>query len=277
MSQELSQALTTWSWDPSVWIGVLLLVGLYLSAIGPLRSRFKDSKPPRRSQILWFLIGMLSALLALESPLDGISDTYLFSAHMIQHMLLTLVVPPLLLLGTPGWLLRPLLRHSFVMKIAQVLTKPIVAFGVFNFTFLVWHLPSLYEATLQNESIHILEHLLFMATGVVGWWPILSPLPEPPRLSYAGQILYIFLSVVPMMILSALLVFATTVLYPTYAAAPRIFGLTVLADQQLGGLVMWTLGGSVYLCALGLASSAWMGSKRAQGTQRMSLTSRKDI
>ena len=248
-----------WSWEPSIWIGIALLVGAYLCAIGPLRTRFSSSEPVPRTQAAWFLLGAGVLLLALVSPLDELSDRYFFSAHMLQHLLLSLVAPPLLLLGTPGWILRPLLRRPRLAQVMRILTTPWVAFASFNIVFLAWHLPILYEATLHNESIHILEHLLFIATGVLNWWPILSPLPELPRLSPAGQLLYLFLEAVPGMVLGALIVFAPNVLYPTYADALRPLGLDPMADQQIAGQVMWMLGGFIYLAALAAVFFAWLG------------------
>ena len=256
----LSEAslLAAWNWEPSIVVGVAIFLGTYLAAIGPLRSHFAASTPVARSQIAWFTAGALVILSALVSPLDEIGDGYLFSAHMVQHLLLTLVAPPLLLLGTPGWLLRPLLRAGSLRRMLQVLTSPPVAFLLFNATFFIWHVPALYEATLHNEAIHISEHLLFMVTGLLNWWPILSPLPELPRLSPPTQILYLFLEGIPATILGALIVFAAKPLYPTYAAAPRAFGVDSMADQQLSGLVMWMPGGMIYLLALSLVFFTWL-------------------
>ncbi len=250
--------LGAWNWAPSILVGLAGFLGVYLAAIGPLRTRFAASSPVARTQIAWFTAGALVVLLALVSPLDEIGDGYLFSAHMIQHLLLTLVAPPLLLLGTPGWLLRPLLRAGSIRRVLRLLTSPLVAFILFNATFLIWHMPTLYEATLHNEAIHITEHLLFMATAMLNWWPVLGPLPQLPRLSPPTQILYLFLEGVPATILGALIVFAATPLYPTYAAAPRVFGLDSIADQQLAGLVMWMPGGMIYLLALSLVFYTWL-------------------
>jgi putative membrane protein len=261
MSRGLLFALTAWDWQPSVLIGVVLLVGAYLCAVGPWRTRFRTSEPVKRTQVAWFLLGAFVILFALVSPLDALGDEYLFSAHMVQHLLLTLLVPPLLLMGTPGWMLRPLLRYPVVARVARVLTMPVVAFALFNANFLAWHFPVFYEATLHSETIHIVEHLLFMATGVLNWWPILSPLPELPRLPYPGQILYLVLETVPIAALSALIVFSSAVLYPTYAAAPRLFGLSALSDQQIGGLIMWVPGGLVYWTAWSLVFFKWLGQE----------------
>jgi cytochrome c oxidase assembly factor CtaG len=265
MSQDLLLALTAWDWQPSVLIGAALLVGVYLGAIGPWRARFRTSRPVGRAQVVWFLLGAFVILFALVSPLDTLGDEYLFSAHMVQHLLLMLVAPPMLLMGTPGWMLRPFLRYPAVARTARVLTVPVMAFGLFSANFLVWHFPVFYEATLHSETVHIVEHLLFMATGVLNWWPILSPLPELPRLPYPGQILYLVLETVPTAALSALLVFSSAVLYPTYAAAPRLFGLSALSDQQIGGLIMWVPGGLIYLGALTAVFFAWFEREEHAG------------
>jgi putative membrane protein len=251
------QALHEWNWDPSIWIGVGLLILLYLGAAGPFRSRFKDSQPLSRWQMTWYLLGAFVILFALVSPLDSTGDEYLFSTHMLQHLLLTLVAPPLLLLGTPGWMLRPLLKSAWVKSILRILTTPVLAYLLFNLDFLAWHIPIFYEATLENESIHIIEHLSFIFTAILNWWPMLSPLDELPRLPAPAQILYLFLDGVPTTVLSAIIVFANNVLYPTYAAAPRAFGISALTDQSIAGLIMGMPGGMIYLFALTIVFFRW--------------------
>jgi putative membrane protein len=250
--------LLEWNWDPSILIGLTLFVGAYSAVANVWRARFVDAQPVTRAQCVWFMLGALTIFVALASPLDEWSDRYLFSAHMTQHLLLTLVAPPLLLIGTPGWMLRPFLRVPLIAQGARVLTMPLVAFALFNGNFLLWHLPTLYEATLQNTTIHIVEHLLFMATGVLNWWVILSPLSELPALPAPAQILYLFLSAVPATILGAIFVFAPDALYPTYAAAPRVFGMSANDDQIVSGLIMAMPGGMIYLLALSIVFFAWM-------------------
>jgi cytochrome c oxidase assembly factor CtaG len=259
MSESVSEALMEWNWQPSIVIGLALLVVAYLGAAGVFRDRFPESRPVPRAQLASFLAGAFTLLFALVSPLDEISDHYLFSAHMVQHLLLTLVAPPLLLMGTPGWILRPLLRYRAVYRACRILTMPILAFALFNLNFLIWHVPFLYEATLENENIHIVEHLLFISTAILNWWPILSSLAEWPRLPYPAQILYLFLDAVPSTVLGAILVFAPEVLYPTYKAAPPIFGISALDDQVMSGLIMAMPGGMVYLIALSIIFFVWLG------------------
>ncbi len=269
MNAGLERWWLAWDWEPSVVAGIGILVCGYLLLTGPFRSRFTTSQPARPAQVAWFISGALVLFLALVSPLDFLGDHYLFSAHMAQHVLIALVAPPLLLLGTPQWLLRPLLCFPPVRFAAVTLTRPLVAFALFNGVFLAWHLPSLYQAALQDETIHIFEHLLFIATGILNWWPVLSPLPELPRLSPPAKILYIFLEETPTAILSALLVFASVSFYTAYAAAPRVFDLSPLADQQIAGFIMWVPGQLIYLAALSVVFFTWIRDReRAESGQR---------
>jgi putative membrane protein len=223
---------------------LLLLEGGYLLAVGPLRSRFvwPQLVRPSRRQLVLFSLGVFVIFLAEGTPIHELSEQYLFSVHMAQHLLLTMLAVPLLLLGTPPWLIRPLLDHPLLGAALRWATRPLIAIVLFNGTLAFWHLPQFYELTLWDHNAHILEHLLFMATAVCLWWPVLSPLPELPRLSYPLQMLYLFVQSLVPAVIASLITFADRMIYPTYAAAPRIAPLTPLADQQLGGLIMKTVG-----------------------------------
>ena len=166
----------TWNWEPSLLIGLALQAGVYLACVGPLRHLFPGSEPVSPGRIQTFLLGNLVLFVALVSPLDTLGDVYLLSAHMIQHLLITLIAPPLLLAGTPRWLFRPLLRLPYALQVGRVITHPVFAFLVYNIVFTGWHLPVLYEATLHSLPIHILEHIMFIVTATLTWWPIFSPL-----------------------------------------------------------------------------------------------------
>jgi putative membrane protein len=266
--------LTAWNWEPSIVIGTALIVGLYLYGIGPLRRKYQLATEVKRGQVVAFLLGVFIMFLALVSPLDELGDSYLFSAHMVQHLFITLVGPPLLLIGTPGWLLRPLWRNRTVFLIARVFTFPALAFLLYNANFWLWHAPPLYNATLENQGIHILEHVTFIVFGILNWWPIFSPSEELPRLSLGGQILYIFLTGMPTVALGAGLTFFPP-LYAPYLAAPRIWGLSAAVDQQLGGLIMWIPGNIFYIVIVSILFIQWMQKQDAK--QRASEASLDDV
>jgi putative membrane protein len=248
--------LTRWTWEPSVVIGLLLLTAVYAYAVGPLRRRLDLGPPAARGQISAFVLAQLVLILALLSPLDELGDTYLFSAHMVQHLLLAAVWPPLFLMALPTWLVRPVFRHAVIAPVALFLTYPVVAIAAFNLDVYLWHVPVLYDATLANTGVHILEHLTFMAFGALNWWPVLSPLPEQ-RLAYPLQVLYLFADGMFMMVIGIVFTFAPVVFYPPYASAPRLWGISALADQQLGGLIMWYPGNVPYGVLLVIAFYRW--------------------
>lgn len=259
-----------WPLYPSVVAGLLILAAGYFLAVTRWRDRFAGSAPVPRGRVAAFLGGLACIAVALQTPLDTLSDTYLFSAHMVQHLLLTLVGPPLLLYGTPSWLLRPLVQPRPLLLLGRVLTGPLVAFALFNVVFLAYHVPSVLDPVLTSELAHAVTHLLFIATAVITWWPVLSPLPELPRLPYPGQMLYLFLQTLPAQILGAILTLAETSFYSHYQAAPRLWeDITPTVDQQLGGLIMWVGGGTFYLGVFVVVFLRWAALNEAGETQRV--------
>lgn len=226
-----------------------------------------DERPSQR-QVMYFFYAVVAVVVALTSPLHDLGEQYLFTAHMAQHLLLTLVMPPLLLASVTPGMLRPLLRPPRAMAAARAVTRPVVAFLLCNFVFAVAHLPNLYDLTLRNHNVHILEHLLFTATAVILWWPLLSPLPELPRIGFAVQLLYIFLQVLPGSLIGGLITNTDSPIYPFYAAAPRITDLTPVQDQQLGAIVMWVGGGTFWLIAFTVVFFKWAARDMAEEKRR---------
>lgn len=185
-----------------------------------------------------FAAGMVVLLGALNGPMHDLSERYLFSVHMLQHLLLTLVVPPLILLSLPPGgvdaLVTPLGRP------ARLLTRPLLAFALPSAVLAIWHFPRFYDAALEHHGIHIAMHLSFLAGATLLWWPVVARGRVLPRLTPAGQMLYLFGLSLPMMFVGALIALADHPLYDTYAQAPRLSALlTPLEDQRLGGLLMW--------------------------------------
>ncbi len=255
--------LTQWNWEPSILIATVLITGLYLYAIGPLRKRYFPEEPVKTGQTVSFLLGIFFMFLSLVSPLDELGDSYLFSAHMVQHLVLTMIGPPLLVIGTPGWFIKPLVRNKIAFRVAKALTYPAVAFVLYNVDFWLWHAPPLYNATLENQNIHILEHLTFIVFGILNWWPIFSQSKDLPRLSIGGQILYLFLSGMPSVLLGAGLTFSPP-LYAPYIAAPRVWGISAATDQQLGGLIMWVPVSISYIVVMSVLFIRWMQQQEAK-------------
>src|SRR5688572_9111826 len=230
-----------------VLVGVLLLAALYTRAIVVHR------RPTPLAQPLAFFGGCAALLVALNGPLHDLSDYYLASAHMVQHLILTLVAPPLWLAGTPGYVLdgalEPVLRRRIGRVVAATLTRPLVALAIYAVALIGWHLPGPYNAALERHGWHVVEHVVLLASAVLAWWPILSASRRLPALPYAAQLLYLFVFGIPMTVVAAFVTGAERPLYPWYASAPRLFGLTPLADQQLGGIIMWVPAGIVPLVA----------------------------
>jgi putative membrane protein len=257
--------LRSWSWQPAILLSLGLVAagyayGFYYLRRRGLLERLLQQGLIRRSQPWYFGAGLATLGLALLSPIDTLSNV-LFLMHMTQHILLVMVAAPLILLGLPAPFMRPLIQNARLKAGLAWLTHPFVAFMLYNLTLIAWHAPALYDAALRNRFIHDLEHAMFFYTAVLSWWPLLSPVRELPRLSYPAQMLYIFLIAIPGGILGAVLVFADTIFYPTYAAAPRLWGLTALADQQAAALVMMVPGKAIYLIALTVVFFIWFNQE----------------
>ena len=246
-----------WESHNSTIIGLAILSLLYLYAIGPRRRRAGIVERVSPWRIASFFSGILVAFFALNGPIHDLSDTYLFSVHMVQHLMLTQLMPPLLLLGLPAFALRPLTSPAWVQAAGRVLSRPPVAFAIYSLTFSAWHLQPAYDLMMRNHNMHIVTHLMFMVTAVILWWPVVSPLPEFPRLSPAGAMGYLFLASLPMMFVAALITLADGVLYPWYTAAPRVWGLSPLSDQKIGGLIMWIPGGMFYWLVMSVIYFRW--------------------
>jgi putative membrane protein len=245
--------LSWWRWSihPSTVIGIAALGGIYIWAARRL------GREPTTAQKIFFASGLLVMFASLNGPLHDLSDDYLFSAHMVQHLVLTFAIPPLLLAGTPGWMLRPVVLHRRIAPVARFFTRAPICFVVFNLAIAGWHLPIFYNAAMANHGLHIVEHLIFMAAAVLMWWPLLSQLPELPRLAYPGQMLYSFLMSIPMSIVAVYIAMADHVLYPAYDAAPRVLPLSPLDDQLLGALIMWIPGGMIFVVIMTVVFFKW--------------------
>jgi putative membrane protein len=172
-----------------------------------------------------------------------------------------MLVVPLLIAGTPGWMLRSALRYPWVDRVARAITRPAFCFLAFNITLAVWHLPPVYNLAMARHGVHIVQHLCFLVAATLMWWPLMSPLPELPRLSYPKQMLYTILMTLPMTLVAVYITYADASLYPAYENTPRIIDITPLEDQRLGGLIMWIPGGLIFIGVLTAVFFRWAAAE----------------
>jgi cytochrome c oxidase assembly factor CtaG len=255
-----------WRPEPTVVLGIVVLIAAYVAWTGPLNRRRPDaaSRPVTPGQRTAFLAGTLACFLALAPPLDDWADHYLLTAHMFQHLVLMFVVAPLWLIGTPAWALEPLARNPISARIGYLLTRPVVAFVLANLILTVWHLPAPYDAALRHEPLHAFEHLAFLAAALLAWWPVLGPLPAWPRLSQPLRCLYLFLQTIPGGIIGAFVTLAAPGVYGFYDNVPRLWGIDLATDQQFAGLMMWVGAGLVYLLWITIIFFQWASREEAK-------------
>jgi putative membrane protein len=240
-------APSPWIWHPHLeaWALVAVLAAAYLTAIRRAGPRYVEpGEPPATAgQRGFFFAGLVAMLLASDWPIHDLAERHLYSVHMAQHMLLTLVVPPLLLAGTPHWMARLLLKPRWLMALARRLTRPLIALLVYNGLLVLSHWPAVVDATLRSEPVHFLSHSILFGSAIVMWWPVLSPLPEIPRASYPAQMLYLFLQTIVPTVPASFLTFAEHPVYHFYETLPRWFSISVVEDQRIAGLGMKIVGG----------------------------------
>lgn len=245
-------AWIVWEFFPSIVLGCLAWLAAYAYMAGPARRRWNlATEGPSRKEWTLFVSSLLVVFFSLQGPLHELSDIYLFSGHMVQHLLITLVFPPLFILGIPPWMLRPLVRIPWVQAFGRFVTTPMMAFVISTGVLYLWHIPTMYDWALYDHDVHVVEHITFMASAVIMWWPAWSRVEEIPRLSPGLRMVYLFVLTLPMKALGAIITVSDYLLYEFYAVQPRVFGLDPMMDQRLGGLVMWIPGGLVFWLSIG--------------------------
>jgi len=231
--------------DPGVIVMVAGLAAAYLGALRWLAPSWapRPEAPVSTRQMVFFGVGLASMWVALGWPVHQMGERYFFSAHMLQHMIIGYISAPLLLLGTPGWMLRAALGRGPVWLAARWLSKPLIAFAMFNVLIVVMHWPALVDLALRNEGVHAGLHVVLFGVSLAVWMPVVSPLPEIPRLAVPANLLYLFgQSIVPT-VPASFLTFGEGVLYGRYEGVPRLWDVSALADQQVAGLFMKVGGG----------------------------------
>ena len=236
--------------NPEVYVLVVFLIGAYVYSMRVIGPRAVPIGQPvvTRSNVGSFVGAMMLLISASTWPIHQIGEDYLYSAHMLQHMMLTYFMPPLLLLATPTWLMRLLVGTGRTWRVVTFMTKPVVAAVVFNAVVMVTHIPPVVNASVQSAPLHYSLHLLLVLTAVLMWTPVVGPFHEL-RISDAAKPIYLFLQSVVPTVPAGWLTFAEGVVYKHYNQPVRVWGISPTDDQQLAGAIM-KIGGSIFLWAL---------------------------
>jgi cytochrome c oxidase assembly factor CtaG len=249
--------LRCWSIPPVVTAAIVLSAVVYLRGWWFL---WRAGVPFLRPwKAVAFLSGLCSIWVALASPIDALNDLML-TAHMLQHMLLMMVAPPLILLGAPlipivrglpilvaRKVAGPFLNWSVVVRLGRTLTNPVVAALLMGVAMFAWHTPNLYELALRSSSWHDAEHASFFVTSLIFWWPVVLPWPSRGQWPRWAMVPYLLVADLQNTALSAILAFSERVLYRSYSTVPRLFGWSALEDQVAAGAFMWVVGSLVFV------------------------------
>ncbi len=266
---------TAWNTNPLPTVLLLLAAYVYLNGLSNWE---RPSHPVNNWQKASFLFGLFLMFFALQSPLDPLSD-HLLSFHQAQHFILRMVAPMFILLGAPltpmlrglpGWarqgVVRPLARNRYSRQAYRVLTNPIFTVGFFLGSLYLWQFPGAFNLALRNDEVHALMHLTMTASGFLFWWVIIDPPPHRSRLHYGLRVLYLGLIVLPNTLLGAAITFSDGLVYTAYAEVTQPYGLSLMTDQQLGGLMLWVPGDMMSIVAAGIVMVMWY--QREEGQNR---------
>ncbi|NQW60228.1 cytochrome c oxidase assembly protein [bacterium] len=252
IAEAANPLLSPWRFQahPEIWLLIVFLIVAYTYAvrvIGPQAGVPKDQILSRKN-LMAFIGGIGLVWFSTDWPMHDISEEYLYSVHMFQHMVLGYFIPPLILIAIPQWLFRAVIGEGRAYRFVKWLSKPIIAGLLFNVVVMVTHIPGLVNRSAESSPLHYAMHILVVTTALCMWSPICSPAKEF-HIGYAGKTIYLFLMSVVPTVPAAWLTFAEDSVYKHYDIPIRVWGLSVETDQQLAGAVMKT-GGSIFLWAI---------------------------
>jgi putative membrane protein len=267
-----SVAVPGWTAHPDVWLVIGMLAAGYAIALTRLGPRVAPTTPiVSRFQVVCFGLGLTAMWIASDWPVHDVAEGYNYSVHMVQHLVFTMVAAPLLLLGTPAWLARWLLGPPKLLHGVRLLARFVPALLIFNVVLVVTHWPWMVNQSLQSGFVHFGLHVVLFASSLVVWLPVVSPLPEVPRLQPVLRMLYLFTwSIVPT-VPASFLTFGSSPLYKFYEGAPHLFGLSTLEDQQLAGLIMKIAAGLLLWMVIAVVFFRWAAEEDRASTPRHGL------
>lgn len=258
-----AQLGSPWSWEwqayPGIWVFMGLVVGLYLWAIRHLEPRkfATDDGPTERREIVLFLAGAALLWIGLDWPLGALAAGYLLSAKTVQYLLIAYIAPGLMLLGMPRWLLRRMIRPRWAFRTARVLARPLVPLAIANTVLVASHIPAVINGLAGSQWGVFAMDLTLIASGLVFWWPVLGKVPELNPMSYGARIGYLALNLLLPTVPASFFTFSRYPIYTLYELAPRVEGISALADQQVSGLIMKVAGGIFILAVMSVMFLRW--------------------
>ena len=261
-----------WNWNPLPTLPLLLAAHIYLNG---LRNWDRPSHPISRWQQASFFTGLFLIFIALQSPLDNLSE-HMLSFHQLQHFLLRMAAPLLVLLGAPltpmlrglpRWALqgivRPTVRHPLARAVYEKLTNPVVTSVLFMGVLYLWQFPGGFNLALRNEFVHAFMHITMLSSGFIFYWAVIDPKPRRSRIHYGVRVLYLGLIVLPNTILGAVITFSKGIIYTGYEDVYRPFDVSLLTDQQLGSLLLWVPGDMMSILVAGIVMIMWYEREEA--------------
>jgi putative membrane protein len=251
-----------WHLHPDVIVLMVAIEAVYLWAVSP--RRFGGVRIASHRQIAAFSGGVLALWVASDWPVHDLAEGYLYSVHMVQHLLMTLVAAPLLLAGTPAALARRLLARRRALTSVRALSRPMVGLVQFNLVLVLSHWPMVVDATLRHHPLHFVAHAVLLLSALLMWMPVVSPLPEVPRARPPVQMLYLFLQTILPTVPASFLTFGAHPLYHFYETVPRLWGISARSDQQVAGLIMKLVGGLYLWSFIGVIFFRWYGQEEAE-------------
>jgi putative membrane protein len=254
-------AFPHWHLHLDVWLLVGAFAGLYALSVRRERARRPGETVVSRAKVTCFAAGLGVMWLASDWPLHDVAEGYLYSAHMIQHLLLTLVTALLLVLGTPAWMVRNILGRGRFLRVVRSLSRPVFGLIQFNIVLVLSHWPVVVEATVEYHPLHFVAHAVLLGSAVLMWMPVASQLPEIPRIKPPAQMLYLFLQTIVPTVPASFLTFNDRPLYKIYATFPRLWDISALTDQQTAGLIMKIVGGLYLWLIIGVIFFRWYESE----------------
>jgi putative membrane protein len=260
----LAVAYPRWQPHVEVWLLVAALAASYAVAVVRVGPRYAAAgrAPVTRLQVVCFALGVLAVWVAADWPIHDIAERFNYSMHMVQHLTFSMVAAPLLLLGTPAWMLRVILRPpSHVFRVVRFLSRFLPALLVFNLVLVFTHWPAVVDASLRNGFVHFLVHALIFLSSLIIWLPVLSPLPEIPRLSPLPRMLFLFAQSIVPTIPASFLTFGSSPLYRFYEHVPHLWGLSTLDDQRIAGLIMKIGAGLLLWLLIAVIFFRWAGEE----------------